>query len=94
MGDLICDNYLGRLKTWAGRSRALRKEIGLTQQSVLFGGLFVVTPASLFLPVKVSKSHFRLTVVKELTGHVNRGNKNTFGLSVILELKAENWALF
>ena len=66
MGDLICDNYLGRLKTWAGRSRALRKEIGLTQQSVLFGGLFVVTPASLYLHVilhvKVSKSYFRLIV--------------------------------
>ena len=46
--------------TKAGRRRALRKEIGLTQQSVLFGGLFVVTPASLFLQVKVSKSYFRL----------------------------------
>ena len=46
----------------AGRRRALRKEIGLTQQSVLFGGLFVVTPASLFLHVKVSKSYFRLIV--------------------------------
>ena len=41
----------------AGRRRALRKEIGLTQQSVLFGGLFVVTPASLFLHIKVSKSY-------------------------------------
>ena len=52
----------------AGRRRALRKEIGLTQQSVLFGGLFVVTPASLFLHVilhvKVSKSYFRLIVFK------------------------------
>ena len=48
------------MSTKAGRRRALRKEIGLTQQSVLFGGLFVVTPASLFLHVKVSKSYFRL----------------------------------
>ena len=47
------------ISTKAGRRRALRKEIGLTQQSVLFG-LFVVTPASLFLQVKVSKSYFRL----------------------------------
>ena len=49
------------MSTKAGRRRALRKEIGLTQQSVLFG-LFVVTPASLFLHVKVSKSYFRQTV--------------------------------
>ena len=49
------------MSTKAGRRRALRKEIGLTQQSVLFG-LFVVTPASLFFHVKVSKSYFRQTV--------------------------------